>query len=93
MMTNIRMKGSSDINMPPSPPRPGVCANAGEMNIDYFLAWFRDLKAGAPDPFFCNRFRADYSGHRPNCNAARDLKTAHFAAFRNAGLARVPEPR
>jgi hypothetical protein len=54
-MTNISANGSSDITIPPlsplAPPNSDPCANAVEMNIEVFLAWFSGTRqARVPGP-------------------------------------------
>src|SRR3954469_5176516 len=63
MITKISANGKSDINMLLVSPPAAACANAGVISIER-----SSYKA-----FAGRQIRADYSGRRPNCNAATAL--------------------
>ena len=95
MITKIRTKGSSDISMSLPPPNDGALRKCGRN--EHALRPFRRC-AGSPGVACAAAFRrreigADYSGRRPNCNAAPCGIRPLAQRFRlSTALAALPGP-
>src|ERR1700761_1932433 len=79
-MTKINANGSNDINMLLASPPAAAWANAGVISIRTILVeqvWPRQGRASGARPIR-GEFGADYSGQRPNCNAASPRITPHL---------------
>src|SRR3981189_572933 len=72
MITKISANGSSDINMLLVSPPAAAWANAGVISIRTILVK-RGGTGAACASGRLGQIRADYSDHRPNCNAAQPL--------------------